>query len=280
MDQPHANPNRVPSLLPREHGAYGQLFAPLGAALLGGRPTISGVCFAVSAACAFFAHEPWLVLSGHRGTRIERTLASRAKSRLVILLVTTATLGVAGMLLANRAAQIAALSASVFALVAAVTSQKGSLHNAFGEIWAGTVLATLGVPVSVACGMPFRLALENAFAWALAFAAGVLAVRALIQRKKTGFRGSGVWGILVIVLLLVAESCLALGPVLAVLPLALSAVTLFAVAPSPKALRRVGWTLVGFTVVAGVMMALNARAVGGLTGPAVNFPGTLAALLS
>ena len=83
-----------------------------------------------------------------------------------------------------------------------------------------------------------------------------------------------------IVLLLVVESCIALGPVLAVLPLAFSAVTLFAVAPSPKALRLVGWTLVGFTVAAGVLMALNARAVGGLTGPAVIFPGTLAALLS
>ena len=184
------------------------------------------------------------------------------------------------MLLANRAAQIAALSASVLALVAAVTSQKGSLHNAFGEIWAGTVLAALGIPVSVACGMPIGLALGNASAWSLAFAAGVLAVRALIQRKKTGMRGRGVWGILVIVLLLVVESCFALGPVLAVLPLALAAVTLFVVAPSPKALRRVGWTLVGFTFAAGVAMALNARAVGGLIGPAVNFPGTLAALVS
>ena len=260
MKQPVVGLRSEPKLSPREHGAYGQLFAPLVTALLGGCPTVSGVCFAASAVSAFFAHEPWLVIVGQRGTRAERTLASRAKRRLACLLAATAILGIAGLILANRATKIAGLSVAMLALVAGTLSHFDKLHSAFGEVWAGTVLAALGIPVSLACGVSIELALGNAFAWSLAFASGVFAVRAIIQRRKSGTRGRGLWAILAIVLLLVTQSRFTLGPVLAVSPLALAAVALFAVAPSPKALRKVGWTLVGFTVAAALAMALNARA--------------------
>ncbi len=71
--------NTTRSLAPREHGAYGQLFAPLVAALLATRITLPGLAFAVAGTCAFYAHEPWLVIAGQRGQRVEREMLRPAK---------------------------------------------------------------------------------------------------------------------------------------------------------------------------------------------------------
>lgn len=259
MNQRHQNQRSASTLSPREHGAYGQLLAPLAAALLGGRPTLVGVCFAAAAVSAFFAHEPWLVLVGQRGARAERIMATRAKSRLILLVVAVTVLGATSLLLANGITRVAVLGVGALAVVAGALSLRGKLHSSFGEVWAGVVLAALGIPVSLACGTSLELALGNALAWALAFASGVFAVRALIHRKKTGTRGHGLWGLIAILLLLLVEARFVPGPVLAVTPLALAAVTLYAVSPSPKALRKVGWTLVGFTVAAALAMAINSR---------------------
>lgn len=245
---------------PREHGAYGQLFAPLAAALLGGRPTVAGTCLAAAFVCAFFAHEPWLVLSGQRGTRTEKALASAAKQRLVLLGVGAAALGSVGLIFASHATRLACVMISPLTLVAILLSHFEKLRTAFGEVWASTVMASLGVPVSLACGAPLALAIANALAWSLAFVAGVYAVRALIERKKTGSRGRGLWGIVAVVALSIVEWRFHSGPVLAVAPLIVAAVILFAWAPSPKLLRKVGWALVTFTAVSSLGMALNTRA--------------------
>ena len=49
-------------MLPREHGAYGQLAFPLVTALVIAGVTLSGVLIAVAAIAGFLAHEPLLVL--------------------------------------------------------------------------------------------------------------------------------------------------------------------------------------------------------------------------
>ena len=56
-------------MLPREHGAYGQLLLPVLTAMAMGRPTLAAVALAASAAAAFVAHEPLMVLIGRRGAR-------------------------------------------------------------------------------------------------------------------------------------------------------------------------------------------------------------------
>ena len=70
------------SMAPREHGAYGQLFAPIGAAIFSGHFSLASLAFAVAGMCAFYAHEPWLILIGQRGPRATRELLGPAKRRL------------------------------------------------------------------------------------------------------------------------------------------------------------------------------------------------------
>src|SRR5512140_1483244 len=59
-------------LIPREHGAYGQLGFPLLAALGCGRPGVAALCLVLAFVAAFIAHEPVLILLGDRGTRARR----------------------------------------------------------------------------------------------------------------------------------------------------------------------------------------------------------------
>ncbi len=96
--------------------------------------------------------------------------------------------------------------------------------------------------------MSLRLAITIALAWSLAFAAGIFAVKGVISYRKTAARGRVTWGMLAVVTGLVLEHKWASGPVIAVTPLTLASVLLLIRVPSPKALRKIGWTLVGFTV--------------------------------
>jgi hypothetical protein len=55
------------SLWPREHGAYFQLALPLIAAHLLRAPTVAMAALTAAACLVFVAHEPLLVVLGHRG---------------------------------------------------------------------------------------------------------------------------------------------------------------------------------------------------------------------
>ncbi len=68
--RPRPEPTTGPrSLAPREHGAYGQLFVPIAAALAMGRPSLGAVAIAVAGTAVFFGHEPLLVVGGGGGAR-------------------------------------------------------------------------------------------------------------------------------------------------------------------------------------------------------------------
>src|SRR6185503_1061213 len=86
------------SLLPREHGAYVQLLAPLATALVARTPTWQAALLAIAAACAFLANEPLLVMLGHRGKRIRSSDGARAQRRLLglgLVAIATGTIGLA-----------------------------------------------------------------------------------------------------------------------------------------------------------------------------------------
>lgn len=247
------------SLAPREHGAYGQLFAPLVVSLFACKITFASLAFATAGVCAFYAHEPWLVLSGQRGVRAERELLLPAKRRAAILLGAFFSVGIAGLWLSNAQTRWAALCVGILGLSAAILSRFEFLHSSLGEAWAGSVLAALGVPVALAGEMPLRLTTTIALAWSLAFAAGVFAVKGVISYRKTASRGGAIWGMTAVAAGLVLESKWESGPVIAVTPLTLASVLLLMMVPSPKALRKIGWTLVGFTVLAAALMVMTAR---------------------
>jgi len=79
-------------MIPREHGAYGQLLFPLATALLIARPTAAALAIAGVAVTVFLLHEWLLVMIGGRGLltrikRLEHTLAGEIVSALVLACV-------------------------------------------------------------------------------------------------------------------------------------------------------------------------------------------------
>ena len=126
----------VRSLWPREHGAYGQLALPLLTALLSGRPSGPAGLYAFAAVCAFLAHEPLLVLLGHRGPRAQRECAGSARVRLALLS--------AGALLCGALALAAIGHADAGLLVVRATrTTEGSVHAALDRIGRTGICGTL-----------------------------------------------------------------------------------------------------------------------------------------
>jgi len=92
------------SLLPQEHGAYGQLAMPLLTGLALGRPTPAGLTLAAAAVLGFVAHEPLLVALGRRGRRALDEDGGRARRLLVRLGTLSLVLGAVGVALSPPAA--------------------------------------------------------------------------------------------------------------------------------------------------------------------------------
>lgn len=254
---PLAHDNR--SLKPREHGAYGQLLAPLIAALLAGRPSLGAVAFALAGTSAFLSHEPWLVLSGLRGTRLQRELGANARGRLLTLVLATAVFGTVGFVISDSITRVAAVALLLMGIVTAIVSRRALVHSSFGEIWAGTVLAFLGVPVGLAGGLAPITVMAMWLAWAAAFAAGIFAIKGIIRRNKTGGFGGALFGIVGIWLLLIGEAAKAPGVAVAVMPLAAACSLVLLRAPSPRHLRAIGWTLVGMSALSTALMVFTVR---------------------
>lgn len=246
-------------MAPREHGAYGQLFAPIGAALFSAHFSLASLAFAVAGMCAFYAHEPWLILNGQRGRRAARDLLGPAQRRLAVFVGACLGFGVLGLIGSNYETRWAGVIVGMLGASALMMDRFEVSSSVLGEVWAGAVLSSLGIPIGLAAGLPLRVALAVALAWSLAFAAGIFAVKGLITLRKTGSRGTSSWGLAVVVVGLVLESLWLAGPVVAVIPLTMACVATLVWAPSPKALRKIGWTLVAFTVVAAALMVVAVR---------------------
>ena len=74
------------TLLPREHGAWGQLIAPAFTALLQSATlSFAGFALTVATATAVLAHEPLLVLLGRRGGQLQNRFRSAASAVLLAL---------------------------------------------------------------------------------------------------------------------------------------------------------------------------------------------------
>lgn len=234
------------SLAPKEHGAYGQLALPLLAALASVRPTLAAVAFALAAGLAFAAHEPLLLALGHRGPRALEEDGARARARLLALGLAALAAAAGAALLAPRAALLGALLPIALAAALAPLLARRLERSLPGELLAASALAAAALPVGLAAGLPLPAALASWAAWALGFAATTASVRGVIARQK-GHEEP------VLAALLLPTVALAAAPiahpagtlVLAGAPLALSAWASHLARPHPRALRRIGWALVG-----------------------------------
>ncbi len=252
------DPPTVRSLAPREHGAYGQLGAPLVTGLAVGRPGLAAIALAAAAVITFLAHEPVVVLLGGRGPRVKADHGARAWRRLLLLGATAVALAGVGLAHAGRpvwwaAALAVGLGATAMAHVVARVEK-----TLVGEVVAASAVASAAVPVAIAGGVGATAAWWMWAAWALGFAAITCAVRDVIARGK---RKRTPWGPLLLLAVIAATVTLAWSrlPVRAAAPLCAVALALTIAPAAPRRLRQTGWLLVAASVAAAAWLVVLAR---------------------
>jgi hypothetical protein len=258
-------------MLPREHGAYGQLLLPLGTALVISGFHRSAILTAIAALAAFVAHEPLVVLLGGRGGR-----ARREQRRTAIRWLTVS----GGIAIVAGSAAIAAappdlrglfawplVPAAVLALLLATGREKSTA----GEIVSAMAFASISIPIgAVAASSPPLGAFIVAFTFASLFIVSTLAVRIVILTTRGGGNPHAVRvarlqfaaAIAVIAagipLVALAEFRTAVAA-LAILP-GVAVSTVLAVRPPPaRRLRTVGWTLLSTSAFLAVTLAGTLR---------------------
>jgi hypothetical protein len=242
------------SLAPREHGAYAQLGLPLCAALLGSRPTLAAVCFALGACAAFAAHEPLLVVLGQRGKRSLREAGGRAWRRLLAAAFASTALGALALVLAPSAR---AWAAAPVALAAAglVFILRRSERTLAGELVAAAALTSAALPAAIAGGMPASEALAACGIFYATSLVSTVEVRAIARREAPSRSRIAAWSAAAGLVLLLAIRAPAFA--LAGVPTLLTVMAVAISRPSPSKLRRIGWALATASLLtaAGVVVA-------------------------
>jgi hypothetical protein len=255
-----ARPANV-SFWPREHGALFGLLLPLLVAHWTSRPTLAGWLFTLAALSAFFAHEPLVVILGHRGARARREQSARA-GRWLGGWAALATLGAGLGLLFAPVPSLVALALPVLGgvLVAAVLVQNRE-HTLLGQLLVAPTLAACAVPVAVAGGSSHGAALAVWAVFSVGNMAATWAVHSAIGARKQNLGALRRLGPLGAV---VAVACLGrLGgwvgwrEFVAAAPLLVTSLVLAGWAPHPRHLRRVGWTLVGASLATVALLGLG-----------------------
>jgi hypothetical protein len=256
------------SLLPHEHGAYGQLALPLATALAVARPTPIALGFTAAFVAAFLAHEPALVVAGLRGTRARREDGPRALGRLALAGLFVLVFGGAAFARSSSAGRAAlAVPIALAAVLAAFIAAKQE-RSTWGEITAAAALSATALPVAIAAGSPVAFAFAEWVVWALGLAVVTVAVRGVIAQARRQLQGSLLRRALPAIALAGAASGLAFarvlppGAPLAVAPLCAAAVGLCAFPPPMKQMRRVGWSLVAASVLTAAILVVLLRLAG------------------
>jgi len=239
------------SLWPREHGAYGQLAAPLLGALVVRTPTLEAGALALAAGLAFLANEPLLVLIGQRGERMRASHGAAAKRRLGLLLAGAAAFAFAALIASSRATlEIAALAAIPGAALVALAWSRRQ-HTLYGELLAAVAFTGASAPVMVASGVAVCSALAIWAAWAIGYACSVAAVHRVLARH----RHPASW--IDRVLAIAFASVIACGRAVIAAPLALVALALVVKPPRATRMRAVGVALVIASVISDVLLVVT-----------------------
>ncbi len=242
------------SLLPKEHGAYAQLAAPLVTTFVAFGVTIASAILAVAACVAFVAHEPLLVLLGHRGRRAQETDGARASRHLKILVPLAAVTTVAGLVLAPPPTLAVAGVVAVPTIGFVVLAWKRVEKNLAGELLAACVLPAASAPIAVAAGASWQAAAWIAIGWAIGYASTVAAVHRVIARKKQP--ATSIDDVGAVAAALVALACGLVGAWAAV-PLLAGTAGVLVVAPTAKYLRTIGFVMVGASAISLVLVVAS-----------------------
>ena len=237
-------------MLPREHGAYGQLLFPLAAALTIGTLTATACALAVAGIALFVSHEPLLIVLGQRGVRAEREQTRRAWRWLGGSVLVAAASGVTGILAAPPPVRAAVLLPLLLALALAGLIAERREHTMAGEILSAVALSSLSLPVAMAAGATLQSAATCALVFSLGFALATVSVRSLVIGRRDRPEPPVRWLVtflaavsLALVWGLERFEVVAPAAVWAIVPFCTAATTLAAIAPSPRRLRHIGWGL-------------------------------------
>ncbi len=250
---PGAGNARGGGLWPKEHGAYGQLLIPLLVGLFSPVPTIASGLLALGAVAAFLAHEPVLVVLGHRGPKARRTLLEPARKR-IVLLATVAVLAIAGGIALAPSALPALLLVSALGVGLSYLIHQRSEKTPLGEVLAASTLSGFGFVTGVAGKSTVGAAALVWLAWIIGFASATGAVHAVLGKHKRGERRSSLLMLTAASLLCMTLVWLQAYTVLTCLPVVFIAWVVALVAPHPRHLKKVGWALVAATVTTALLM--------------------------
>jgi hypothetical protein len=249
-------------LIPREHGAYGQLLFPLVSVLLIGHPSEGAYLLAGAAVGAFLAHEALLVVLGQRGSRAAREQLPDARRALALFGSFCAVSGSVAILVMPRAALPYLLVPLLLAVLVAVVVVMHRERSTAGELLVAVALSSASLPVAVAGEVDARSAVTVFVVFSAVFVTATVAVRAVIGRvSRAGGPPLAVAAALAVAVL-AALAILAitgeLAPVApyAALPVCVVALALTARPPSPRYLRPIGWTLVAVTSLTAIVLVV------------------------
>jgi hypothetical protein len=257
------------ALLPREHGAYGQIAFPLVTAFLVAGASTAGILIAVAVIAGFLAHEPALVLLGQRGPRAARELARPAGVWLACWLALSVAAGLGALVAADPAARWPLAVPAAPALLLALAAARGAEKSWHGEVCAALAFAGAAVPVVMAGGLAAATAAAVAIPFALLYVSATLAVRAVVLDVRGGghpvsARTSRRAALALAATGLAALSALAAAALLpwsvpaAAAPGLLTAAAIAIRPPAPARLRALGWTLIAASVLTSAIVAAGA----------------------
>ncbi len=253
---------------PKEHGAYGQIAFPLIAAFGVAGVSAAGLLFAALVVAVFLAHEPTLIVLGHRGARARRERRRPATVWLACLAVVAATAAVAMLLTLAPSARWSIVVPLAPAILLAGAVARGAEKSGLGETATSLACSGAAIPVAIAGGASPVTAAAVAIPFALLFVSSTVAVRAAIL----GVRGGGdpkaaatsrwiALGLVVTASVAVTfASAVRLLPAPVVFATAPGLITAFTIAmwpPAPTRLRALGWTLVAVSLLTTVIVVVT-----------------------
>jgi hypothetical protein len=257
-------------LLPREHGAYGQIVFPLITAFGVAGLSAGGSLLAIAIVAGFLAHEPAAILLGMRGPRARREQQAAAARWAGTCLVVAIAAAAAGLAMTSPPARWAFTLPLVPSVWLVLLMAMGREKSWQGEVAAATAFSAAAVPICLAAGAPIRIGLAVAVPFALLFVAGTLAVRVVILKVRGGGDPRGVTstrravftvvGIGTVTLIeLAAANLISSAVAWTAVPGLLIVSGIAAYPPSPMQLRSLGWTLVALSTLIAVTVITTVR---------------------
>lgn len=256
---------RSASLLPREHGAYGQVAFPLITALVVAGASTAGLLLAVAVIAGFLAHEPAAIVLGLRGARVKRELGDAATRWLSIWLALVFGAGLATAVVIPPAARWSLAVPAIPAVLLVIAMIRGREKSWYGETAAAIAFAGVAVPLTLAAGASVEVAWTVAVPFALLFITTTWAVRVVILRVRGGgdpaasaaARRSTLAisvGALIVIVAMTMAGWLAPPLLISAAPGLLTAAIVAARPPSARRLRALGWSLVAVSTLTAVLV--------------------------